>query len=56
MSIETAFSRNREFAVAGGHRDAVIFPNLRLFVITCLDPRRRCAGKRRVPPELRRPD
>ena len=24
---------------AGGHQGAVVFPNLRLFVITCLDPR-----------------
>ena len=27
------------FAGAGGHANAVVFPNLRLFVITCLDPR-----------------
>jgi len=27
------------FAAAGGHNNAVVFPNLRLFVITCLDPR-----------------
>jgi hypothetical protein len=38
-SIESALARNRAFAAAGGHQDAVIFPNLRLFVITCLDPR-----------------
>jgi carbonic anhydrase len=38
-NIETALSRNRAFAAAGGHEDAVVFPNLRLFVITCLDPR-----------------
>ena len=31
--------RNRVFAAAGGHQGAVVFPNLRLFVITCLDPR-----------------
>jgi carbonic anhydrase len=31
--------RNRAFAAAAGHKDAVVFPNLRLFVITCLDPR-----------------
>jgi carbonic anhydrase len=37
--IEPAIERNRAFAAAGGHKDAVIFPNLRLFVITCLDPR-----------------
>jgi carbonic anhydrase len=38
-SIETALARNRAFAAAGGHKNAVVFPNLRLFVITCLDPR-----------------
>jgi carbonic anhydrase len=38
-NIEAALARNRAFAAAGGHRDAVVFPNLRLFVITCLDPR-----------------
>jgi carbonic anhydrase len=38
-NIEPALARNRAFAAAGGHRDAVVFPNLRLFVITCLDPR-----------------
>ena len=38
-NIETALARNRAFAAAGGHQDAVVFPNLRLFVITCLDPR-----------------
>jgi carbonic anhydrase len=38
-NIESALARNRAFAAAGGHKDAVIFPNLRLFVITCLDPR-----------------
>src|SRR3954463_15049236 len=34
-----ALARNRAFAAAGGHDGAVVFPNLRLFVITCLDPR-----------------
>jgi carbonic anhydrase len=38
-NIETALDRNRAFAAAGGHEGAVVFPNLRLFVITCLDPR-----------------
>ncbi len=38
-SMETALARNRAFAANGGHQDAVVFPNLRLFVITCLDPR-----------------
>jgi carbonic anhydrase len=38
-SIDRALERNRTFAAAGGHEGAVVFPNLRLFVITCLDPR-----------------
>ena len=38
-SIDTALARNRAFAAARGHKDAVVFPTLRLFVITCLDPR-----------------
>jgi carbonic anhydrase len=38
-NIETALARNREFAAAGGHEGAVVLPNLRLFVVTCLDPR-----------------
>jgi carbonic anhydrase len=38
-NIDVALERNRAFAAAGGHRGAVVFPNLRLFVITCLDPR-----------------
>ncbi len=37
--IESALERNRAFAAARGHEGAVVFPNLRLFVITCLDPR-----------------
>jgi carbonic anhydrase len=37
--IDSALARNRAFAAAGGHEGAVVFPNLRLFVITCLDPR-----------------
>jgi carbonic anhydrase len=37
--IEPALARNRAFAAAAGHEGAVVFPNLRLFVITCLDPR-----------------
>jgi carbonic anhydrase len=39
VGIEVALGRNRAFATAGGHEGAVVFPNLRLFVITCLDPR-----------------
>jgi carbonic anhydrase len=38
-NIDTALERNRAFAAAGGHQGAVVFPTLRLFVITCLDPR-----------------
>src|SRR5438045_653648 len=38
-NIDDALERNRTFAAASGHRGAVLFPNLRLFVITCLDPR-----------------
>ena len=38
-NIDTAIERNRGFAAAGGHQGAVVFPQLRLFVITCLDPR-----------------
>jgi carbonic anhydrase len=37
--IDTALARNRDFATAGGHEGAVVFPNLRLFALTCLDPR-----------------
>jgi carbonic anhydrase len=37
--IESVLARNRAFAAAGGHQDAVVFPNLRLLVVTCLDPR-----------------
>jgi carbonic anhydrase len=37
--IDTALARNRAFAAGGGHQGAVVFPNLRLLVITCLDPR-----------------
>jgi carbonic anhydrase len=38
-NIESALERNRAFAAAAGHEGAVVFPRLRLFVITCLDPR-----------------
>jgi carbonic anhydrase len=38
-NIDPALERNRAFAAAGGHKGAVVFPNLRLVVITCLDPR-----------------
>jgi len=37
--IESALARNRTFAAGGRHEGAVVLPNLRLFVITCLDPR-----------------
>ena len=36
---ETALARNRAFAAADGHEGATVFPALRLFVVTCLDPR-----------------
>jgi carbonic anhydrase len=38
-SFATALERNRAFAAAGGHEGAVVFPKLRLLVITCMDPR-----------------
>jgi carbonic anhydrase len=38
-NIESALERNRAFAAADSHQGAGVFPNLRLFVITCLDPR-----------------
>ena len=38
-NIDPVLERNRAFAAAGGHEGAVILPQLRLFVITCLDPR-----------------
>jgi carbonic anhydrase len=37
--IDSAIERNRAFAAAGGYEGAMVSPNLRLFVITCLDPR-----------------
>jgi carbonic anhydrase len=38
-SLEIALARNRAFAAARGHEGAVVVPHLRLFVVTCLDPR-----------------
>jgi carbonic anhydrase len=38
-NIGPALERNRAFAAAGGHEGAVVFPNMQLFVITCVDPR-----------------
>jgi carbonic anhydrase len=38
-NVGPALERNRVFAADGGHRDAVVFPRLGLFVVTCLDPR-----------------
>jgi carbonic anhydrase len=38
-NVEPALERNRLFAAEGGQEGAVVFPRLRLFVITCLDPR-----------------
>jgi carbonic anhydrase len=37
--ISSVLERNRTFAAAGGHEGAVVFPDLRLFVVTCIDPR-----------------
>ena len=37
--IEEALGRNREFAARGGHKGQIVFPTLRLFVVTCIDPR-----------------
>jgi carbonic anhydrase len=42
--MDSALERNRAFAAAGSHQGAVVFPKLRLFVITCLDPRVDPAG------------
>jgi carbonic anhydrase len=38
-ALQATLERNRSFAAAGGHEGAVVFPKLRLFVVTCLDPR-----------------
>jgi carbonic anhydrase len=38
-NVDPVLERNRAFAAAGGYQGAVMFPDLRLFVITCLDPR-----------------
>ena len=37
--IEAVLGRNRDFSTAGGHEGQVVFPKLRLFVVTCIDPR-----------------
>ena len=37
--MKEALARNSAFAAAGGHEGAIVLPHLRLFVITCLDPR-----------------
>jgi carbonic anhydrase len=37
--IELALARNRAFAASAGHEGAVVVPKLRLFAVTCLDPR-----------------
>ena len=39
LLIDTVLERNRAFAEAGGHEGATPLATLRLFVITCLDPR-----------------
>jgi len=38
-NMARAIERNRAFAAAAGHEGAGVFPGLRLFVVTCLDPR-----------------
>jgi carbonic anhydrase len=38
-NMEIPLRRNTAFAAAGGHAGATVFPQLRVFVITCLDPR-----------------
>jgi carbonic anhydrase len=38
-AIEPALARNRDFAASGAHEGAVVLPNLRMLVLTCLDPR-----------------
>jgi len=38
-NLAPALERNRAFAAAGSHEGAVVFPTMRLIVITCLDPR-----------------
>jgi carbonic anhydrase len=38
-NISGVLARNHAFAANEGHKDAVVFPTLRLFVVTCLDPR-----------------
>src|ERR1700744_2117775 len=38
-NLKAALERNRRFAASAGHQRAAIFPTLRLFVVTCLDPR-----------------
>ena len=38
-NFDRALERNRAFAGARGHEGAVVLPELRLLVITCLDPR-----------------
>jgi carbonic anhydrase len=37
--IDPLLARNGAFAAAGRHEGAVVFPSLRVFAITCLDPR-----------------
>jgi carbonic anhydrase len=38
-AISAVTARNQAFAAAGGHRGATPLSTLRLFVVTCLDPR-----------------
>ena len=48
-NVEAALERNPAFAAAGGHQSAVVFSNLRLFVIACLDPRGSVRSERSGP-------
>ena len=43
-NIDSLLERNHEFAATGQYRGVTIMPRLRVFVITCLDPRVDPAG------------
>ncbi|HKO27879.1 MAG TPA: carbonic anhydrase [Solirubrobacteraceae bacterium] len=38
-ATQLPLERNRAFAAAGAHEGAVVFPKLRMLVVTCMDPR-----------------
>lgn len=44
MSFADLLERNRIFATRGGHQGVGVFPDLRVMVLTCLDPRVEPAG------------